>query len=1171
MAYRDWQVSGSSEFSAWSDVILVSQSNRGSFGYDAFGDIDFNAGKFDLLSENNPVDGISNLCPCCRDNLHEPAVPKIEGLDDGLNMDAAVTSYASVFLADATVANETGDAAGDTSTTSSITVGSVATGTINVSGDEDWFAVELEAGVRYVVRMEGSGGNALEDPFVEVLDASGTLLVFNDDANNSRNSELAFTPETSGTYYLNARAWEDPDGVTSTGQYDLSIAVSQEVVGDTSTDAVLAIDGEVNGRIDFSGDEDWFAIELEAGQRYEFTLAGTGADALNDPFLEIMSADGQRLGFNDDSNGTLNSTLFFTPTQTGTYYLNAHGYVNDFGQTGTGDYVLGASFAEPIGSRTFQGVANFLVEEYSAAQRWAIDTISYSISGLTQGAQALAELALGVWEEVSSLTFIRDETGSARLVFDDEESGAFASNDTGGFDTDGFRIIESSIINVETNWDGGNTDIESYTYQTYIHEVGHALGLGHAGPYNGEATYGIDNVYTNDTWAYSVMSYFDQAETGFGNFRFVLGLQVADIIAVQTGYGENPDGTRPSDTVYGFNSTETDVNDWSQFVLTEDGLTYLRPPSMAIYDTGGNDTVDLSGFSNPQILNLFEGSFSSLGDREDPNNPHYVNVISIGIGTIIENAIGGNGADTITGNNVTNNIQGGSGGDELIGGGGKDILSGGEGNDRLLGGDQDDRLSGGDGDDVLIGGGAKDRLNGDAGNDDLSGGFGADRLSGGAGNDLLNGNEGDDRLVGGDGKDILSGGEGNDRLIGGNQDDQLSGGDGDDVLTGGGAKDRLNGDAGNDSLSGGFGADRLFGGSGNDTLNGNEGKDILSGGEGNDRLLGGDQDDRLSGGDGDDVLIGGGAKDRLNGDAGNDDLSGGFGADRLSGGAGNDLLNGNEGDDRLVGGDGKDILSGGEGNDRLIGGNQDDQLSGGDGDDVLTGGGAKDRLNGDAGNDTLSGGQGRDTFRFEVSGGTDTDQVVDFSSQDDRVEVVDGGFNNFAEVQAALSQSGSSTILTLSSGDTVEFLNTVISDFTASNLILVRANTLAQSSDALDRALVSSPLDVDVPLNLDVVMPDEAKTGSGQEQPLQATASLITGAMSASTTYSVFDIAMDLSGAEQIAAITETMHVEAPAPVQVSALSGFDLIWPERTSIDDIFPDADGWLDISNGTEFDAT
>ena len=955
MAYGDWRVNGPSDLSQWSDLILVSQSHRGVFGYDAFGDADFNAGKFDLLSDNNPVDGVSNLCPCCRDNLHDPAVPKIEGLDNELNLEAGATSYASVFLADATVSNEVGDAAGDTSTTSSITVGSVATGTINVSGDEDWFAVELEAGIRYVVRMEGSGSNALEDPFVEVMDANGIQLVFNDDANNSRNSELAFTPETSGTYYLNAHAWEDSNGVTSTGQYDLSIAVSQEIVGDKITDAVLTIGETVTSRIDFSGDEDWFAVELEAGQRYEFTLQGTGADGLNDPFLEIMGADGQRLGFNDDSNGTLNSTLFFTATQSGTYYLNAHGYVNDFGQTGTGDYVLDASLAEPIGSRTFQGVANFLVEEYSAAQRWAIDTISYSINGLTQGAQVLAELALSVWEEVSSLSFVRDETGNALLVFDDEESGAFASNDTGGIDADGFRIIESAFINVETSWDGGNTNIESYTYQTYIHEVGHALGLGHAGPYNGQATYGIDNVYTNDTWAYSVMSYFDQAETGFGNFRYVLGLQVADIIALQTGYGENPNGTRAGDTVYGFNSTESDVNDWSQFTLTEDGLTYLRPPSMAIYDTSGNDTVDLSGFSNPQILNLLEGSFSTLGDRADPNNPHYVNVISIGLGTIIENAIGGNGADTITGNSAANNIQGGSGEDELIGGGGKDLLFGEAGNDLLLGGNQDDRLSGGDGDDVLIGGGAKDRLNGDAGNDDLSGGFGADRL---------------------------------------------------------------------------------FGGSGNDTL---------------------------------------------------------------------------------------------------------------------------------------TGGDGGDTFRFEVSGGSDADQVVDFSSQDDRVEVVDGDFASFAEVQAALSQSGSSTILTLSSGDTVEFLNTVISDFTASNLVLVRSDISAQSSGTLDKMLVSRPLDVDARLDFDVVTAAETKTGSALEQPLQATASFFTGAVSASTTYSVFDIAMDVSGAEQTIAITQAMYVEVPSPVKVSALSGFELVSPERTSLDDMFPDTDGWLDMSNGIEFDAT
>ena len=46
--------------------------------------------------------------------------------------------------------------------------------------------------------------------------------------------------------------------------------------------------------------------------------------------------------------------------------------------------------------------------------------------------------------------------------------------------------ITSSFVNVSTNWlrDFG-TSIDSYSLTTYIHEIGHALGLGHQGYYNG--------------------------------------------------------------------------------------------------------------------------------------------------------------------------------------------------------------------------------------------------------------------------------------------------------------------------------------------------------------------------------------------------------------------------------------------------------------------------------------------------------------------------------------------------------------------------------------------------------------------------------------------------------------------------------------------------------------
>ena len=48
---------------------------------------------------------------------------------------------------------------------------------------------------------------------------------------------------------------------------------------------------------------------------------------------------------------------------------------------------------------------------------------------------------------------------------------------------------------------------------TYIHELGHALGLDHPGNYNGgNPTYGSNALYTMDTIQYTVMSYFDRRQ-----------------------------------------------------------------------------------------------------------------------------------------------------------------------------------------------------------------------------------------------------------------------------------------------------------------------------------------------------------------------------------------------------------------------------------------------------------------------------------------------------------------------------------------------------------------------------------------------------------------------------------------------------------------------------------
>jgi Ca2+-binding RTX toxin-like protein len=154
----------------------------------------------------------------------------------------------------------------------------------------------------------------------------------------------------------------------------------------------------------------------------------------------------------------------------------------------------------------------------------------------------------------------------------------------------------------------------------------------------------------------------------------------------------------------------------------------------------------------------------------------------------------------------------------------------------------------------VVGSNFDDTLTGDANDNRLFGMDGVDTLRGGAGNDILTGDGGNDMLYGDAGEDGLSGGDGNDTLYGGSEKDQLDGGDGNDALYGEAGNDSLTGQAGLDMLDGGDGDDVLAGGAGNDQLVGGLGNDIMSGGLGNDILQGGMGNDiytfdRLSGSD----------------------------------------------------------------------------------------------------------------------------------------------------------------------------------------------------------------------------------------------------------------------------------------------------------------------------------
>ncbi len=380
-------------------------------------------------------------------------------------------------------------------------------------------------------------------------------------------------------------------------------------------------------------------------------------------------------------------------------------------------------------------------------------TITVNITALTASGQQFAKWALEAWTAASGLKFSYT-TGSAQITFDDTGSyEAWSSSTTSG------NTIISSEVNISTDWINyyGLTK-DTYSMQTYIHEIGHALGLGHAGPYNGNATYGVDNAYLNDSWQATIMSYFSQDDNTYvdASFAWIITPMIADVLAIRDLYGTT--AINSGNTTYSYSS-----------------FAGGDPIAATIVDTGGVDTIDFSWVSVAQLIDLNPETYSDVAGL--------VGNLGIARGTVIENAIGGSGSDRIYGNAAANVLTGGAGNDILYGRGGKDTLNGGAGNDIYIMSDTGDRIVDASGVDkinasvsislgsytavenlvltgsgninglgnglanVLTGNGGNNVLNGAGGKDTISGGAGADRLYGGLGNDKLTGGTGADAFV----------------------------------------------------------------------------------------------------------------------------------------------------------------------------------------------------------------------------------------------------------------------------------------------------------------------------------------------------------------------------------------------------------------------------------------
>ncbi|HYC02733.1 MAG TPA: M10 family metallopeptidase C-terminal domain-containing protein [Azospirillaceae bacterium] len=270
--------------------------------------------------------------------------------------------------------------------------------------------------------------------------------------------------------------------------------------------------------------------------------------------------------------------------------------------------------------------------------------------------QIAARLAMGLWDDVLAPSFREAPEGSAQILFGNTSYKSFqAYSSTPGEGRGGDVWVNPTMTTNQQLVNG------QYGLFTLIHEVGHALGLNHPGDYDAGSgsgsSYQVEAQYRQDNQQFTAMSYFSALNNGSYHGippRYAATPLLHDVLAAQAIYG--PDlTTRTGDTIYGYNSTAGR----SAFDFTRTLL-----PVVTLWDAGGQDTLDLSGAQGNSVVDLRQGGYSDVNG--------YTRNIAIAFGTQIENAVGGKGADRITGNELPNLITGGAGNDTLEGGAGTD-------------------------------------------------------------------------------------------------------------------------------------------------------------------------------------------------------------------------------------------------------------------------------------------------------------------------------------------------------------------------------------------------------------------------------------------------------------------------------------------------------------------
>ncbi|MCA1869696.1 DUF4214 domain-containing protein [Agrobacterium genomosp. 3] len=272
--------------------------------------------------------------------------------------------------------------------------------------------------------------------------------------------------------------------------------------------------------------------------------------------------------------------------------------------------------------------------------------------------KSAAMTAFATWAKVTNISFtMTTDRAQADIIQSLSPTEDFLGvADLPGGTPPSTIIYSTAGTNFDTITLGGDT------FQTMVHEIGHSIGLFH--PHDGTVFPGVTGEQSSGTnglnqHIWTAMSY-------------VAGYDLEPITTLAYGTNFTPMAFDIAAIQFLYGMKEAETGDNNYLLPTVNGI---GTGWSAIWDTGGNDTINGAGATSDLTINLNEAPLTGV------NAGGFASWIggikggfTIANGVLIENAIGGAGNDTLIGNAANNVINGGLGNDTIDGRSGFDVV-----------------------------------------------------------------------------------------------------------------------------------------------------------------------------------------------------------------------------------------------------------------------------------------------------------------------------------------------------------------------------------------------------------------------------------------------------------------------------------------------------------------